>query len=87
MIFKLESFYKAPRKEIKELLSPLLNLRGLKLSDKDIFLETLDKYFTKKSLSFADAFNYVFATKKGVKEIYSYDQDFDKIEGIKRVTP
>jgi len=75
-----------PREKIKELLSPILELRGLKLSDKEIYRSALDIY-AKKNLSFADAFNAAFALKKGIKEIYSYDEDLDKIEGIRRVVP
>ena len=86
IVFTLQSFYKVPREKIKELLSPILELRGLKLSDKEIYRSALDIY-AKKNLSFADAFNAAFALKKGIKEIYSYDEDLDKIEGIRRVVP
>jgi len=86
IIFTLQSFYKVSRKEIKELLSPLLDLKGLKLQDKEVYREALDIY-TKKKVSFADAFNAAFAIKKGIKEIYSYDKDFDKLEEIKRIVP
>ena len=87
-IFTLESFYKISRVEIKELMLPILNLRGLKLQNKVMYQEVLDIY-EKRNISFADAdaFNSVFMLKKGIKEIYSYDTDFDKIKGIKRVTP
>ena len=85
-IFTLESFYKVPKKEIKELMLPILNLRGLKLPDKGIYQQALDAY-VKKNISFTDAFNATFCLKKGIKEIYSYDEDFDKMEGIKRITP
>ena len=87
VIFTLESFYNSKREEIKELIFPLLQLRGLKLTDKEIFCEALTLYTEKKNLSFADAFNAAFAIKRGIKEIYSYDTDFDRIEGIKRLTP
>ena len=86
IVFTLQSFYKVPREKIKELLSPILELRGLKLPNKEIYRSALDIY-AKKNLSFADAFNAAFAIKKGIKEIYSYDEDFDKIEGIRRVVP
>jgi len=43
--------------------------------------------YAKKNLSFTDAFNATFALKNGIKEIYSYDEDFDKIEGIRRIVP
>ena len=86
-IFTLESFYKVLREEIRELLTPILDLRGLRLSDKDIYRQALNIYVEKKNFSFPDAFNAAFAFKKGVKEIYSYDEDFDRIEGIKRFIP
>lgn len=86
-IFTLESYYEVPREKIRELLLPILDLRGLKLSDKNVYHQALDIYIEKKNLSFTDAFNASFALAKGVKEIYSYDKDFDKIEGIKRLIP
>jgi len=85
-IFTLESFYEVPKKEIKELMLPILKLKGLKLSNKEIYEQALDVH-VKKNISFTDAFNSVYILKKGIKEIYSYDEDFDKIEGIKRVAP
>ncbi|MFH1564923.1 MAG: PIN domain-containing protein [bacterium] len=87
VIFTLESFYNTPRQDIRKFLTPILNLRGLKLADKEVFRKAMNIYVDKKKLSFADAFNVVFAIKGGVKEVYSYDTDFDKLEGIKRVTP
>ena len=85
-VFTLESFYKVPKKEIKELILPILNLRGLKLPDKETYHQALDIY-ANKNISLTDAFNTAFCLRKGIKEIYSYDEDFDKIEGIKRITP
>ena len=85
-IFTLGSFYKVPRKEIKKLLQPILNLRGLRLDFKDIFESALELYSEKK-ISFADAFNACFMRRREIEEIYSFDEDFDKIEGIRRVIP
>ena len=86
IVFTLQSFYKGPREKIKELLSPILELRGLKLSDKEIYHSALDIY-AKKNLSFTDAFNAAFAFKKEIKEIYSYDENFDRVEGVRRIVP
>jgi len=36
VIFTLQSYYKLPREEVKELLTPVLNLRGLKLPFKKV---------------------------------------------------
>ena len=40
-----------------------------------------------KGISFADAFNFCFMEKNGVKEIYSFDEEFDKLKNIKRIIP
>jgi len=85
-VFTLQSFYKVSRKKIKKLVSPILELRGLKLLDKEIYQLALDIY-VKKNISFADAFNAAFILKKEIKEIYSYDEDFDRIEEIRRMLP
>ena len=37
--------------------------------------------------SFADAFNVAFMEERQVKEIYSYDTDFDRIDDLKRLEP
>lgn len=85
-IFTLETYYEVPRKEIKELLLPIINLTGVRLDFKDIFESALELYSERK-LFFADAFNTCFMSKLGIKEIYSYDEDFDVIEVIKRIVP
>lgn len=86
VIFTLESFYKVDRREIQESLLPILSLRNLKLDNKEIYIYAIDIY-TSKNISFADAFNVAFALEKNIKEIYSYDKDFDKFKGIKRIEP
>jgi predicted nucleic-acid-binding protein len=86
VIFTLQSYYKVPREEIKDLLLPILNLRGLKLPFKSIFEKALEMY-PQVNISFADIFNYCFMVEEGIKEIYSYDRDFDKLEGISRILP
>jgi len=88
-LFTLQSYYKLPRNEIRDLINLVLNLRGLKLEHKDIFERALELYAeeTMKGISFADIFNYCFMLKLGVHEAYSYDEDFDRMEGVKRRVP
>lgn len=85
-IFTLQSYYGLSREEIRDLLLPVVNLRGLKLDLKDVFEKALEAY-PKRKASFADIFNYYFMLKQGINEIYSFDKDFDKMEGIKRIAP
>jgi len=86
IVFTLEKYYKTPRPKIKDALSFFLSLNGLRLPDKELYLQALELY-VEKNISFSDAFNSVFCLKNGIKEIYSYDKDFDYIEGLKRITP
>ena len=86
IIFTLEKFYKVPRSEIRELMLPILALKGLELFFKGTYQQALEIYL-KHPISFADAFNAAFMMAKDIKEIYSYDEDFEKIKRIKRITP
>lgn len=86
LVFTLGSYYKVPRREIKEIMQPVFNLRGLRLDYREVFESALELY-SQGTLSFADAFNACFMNKREIKEIYSYDKDFDQLEGIKRVVP
>lgn len=86
IIFTLSSFFKLTRIEIKSLLLPILRLRGLKLEYKEIFEKALETY-SNNNISFADNYNSCFMESLGIKEIYSYDEDFDSIAIIKRIEP
>lgn len=85
-IFTLQSFYKVPRQHIKDLMLPLISLRGLQLADKKVYNHTFDLYIT-KNISFADAYNAAYMLLEGIESIYSWDTDFDKIEGVTRIEP
>jgi predicted nucleic acid-binding protein len=85
-IFTLQRFYKVPRTQIKELLLPILSLRGVILPEKQLFAQALDLY-CQKNISFADAYTAVFMLSENIPHIYSWDTDFDRIEGITRIEP
>jgi uncharacterized protein len=85
-IFTLQSFYKVPRQQIKEQVLPIISLKGIHLSDKSVFYKALDLYVT-KNISFADAYNAAYMISEEVFNIYSWDKDFDKIDGITRLEP
>lgn len=86
VVFTLQSFYKVPRQRIKELILPIIALRGLQLPDKSVYNHAFDLY-TSKNISFADAYNAAYMLSEEISNIYSWDRDFDKIEGIIRVEP
>ncbi len=68
-------------------LRPILALRGLKLSRKRDCLRALDHYTTYPNLDFGDALAVAQMERQGIGEIYSYDRDFDRVSGVRRVEP
>ncbi|MCF8031399.1 MAG: type II toxin-antitoxin system VapC family toxin [Desulfohalobiaceae bacterium] len=85
-IFTLEKFYKVDREKVRNFLQPILELRGLKFRGADTVIDALDIH-TSKNIPFADAFNAAYMRANDLKEIYSYDEDFDRIEDIDRIEP
>lgn len=73
--------------EIAERLRPLLALRGLKLDHKNACLRALDVWEAHPKLDFEDAIIVAHLERLGETEVYSYDRDFDGVEGVVRVEP
>ena len=88
VIFTLERTYRVPRARIYGLLRPVLELSGLSLPGKALLLETLDRFASStRKLSFVDLYVALDAQSRGITEIYSWDKDFDRIDGITRIEP
>lgn len=86
VVFTLEKFYQIPRAEIEEKLSILFSLKGIQIPSKNIFLKAL-KLYKETNISFADAFVINLMKDSGIDEIYSFDNGFEEIEGLKRIDP
>jgi predicted nucleic acid-binding protein len=85
-VYTLQSFYKVPRQYIKDQVLSIISLRGLHLPDKSLYHRAFDLYVT-KNISFADAYNAIYMQSEEVSHIYTWDRDFDKIDGITRIEP
>jgi predicted nucleic acid-binding protein len=85
-IYTLQSFYKVPRQHIKEQVLSIISLRSLHLPDKNLLHRAFDLYVT-KNISFADAYKAAYMQSEEVSNIYTWDKDFDKIDGITRLEP
>jgi uncharacterized protein len=85
-VLSSENLYKLSRNEIQLLLTPIITLKGLKLSQKKLYLRALEVYAL-KNIDFEDALSFAYMENRKVKEIYSYDRDFDKLDGINRIEP
>lgn len=86
VVFTLQRFYRKRREEICEVVGALLNLPDMEIRDEAVCRMALELYQT-HAISFADAYTAATMLHDGVKEIYSWDRDFDRIEGITRLEP
>ena len=78
--------YGMSRERIRDLVEAIIELRGLRLPRKSLYARAFDLYCGSR-ISFADAYNVAYMERNGLHEIYSYDTDFDRVEGIGRVEP
>jgi uncharacterized protein len=85
-VFLLHRSYRIPSAAIRDLVRPIIDLPGLRLAEKHLFIRALD-IFVDLNIPFADAYNAAFMEQHGFDEIYSWDTDFDKISGIVRIEP
>jgi len=86
LIWTLLSYYKVPKAEVIEKVSVILGTENLFVPDKDVLVDTQVLY-ARKNIDFIDAYNAVFIKYQGLREIYSYDEDFETIEDIERKEP
>jgi predicted nucleic acid-binding protein len=83
LVWTLLSYYKVPKAEVVEKVTVIVGTKNLSIPDKRIVADALVLY-ARKNIDFIDAYNAVFMRYHGLREIYSYDQDFELMEGIRR---
>ena len=84
VIFTLERSYRIPKVEITKSLSQIFKLTNLTVEKQEL-VEQAFVYYLDKNISFPDAYHAALMQKKKVKQIYSFDSDFDKFPQIKRL--
>jgi predicted nucleic-acid-binding protein len=86
LIWTLASHYQVSKEQIIEKTSIIIGSDAVQIPDKEIIAEALVIY-ARKNVDYIDAYNAVLLRHLHLKEIYSYDRDVDKIEGIDRLAP
>jgi predicted nucleic acid-binding protein len=86
LIWTLLSYYKVSKADIVEKISVIVSTENLYIPDKDIIIDAVI-LFSRKNIDYINAYNAVFMRYHDFQDIYSYDRDFDLIEGIKREEP
>lgn len=84
LVWTLRSYYKLTKDEIVNKLKEIVSLDFLEISSKNILLAAID-YFENKNIDFIDALSAAWMKEKNLDTIFSFDRDFEKIEGIKRL--
>ncbi len=81
-----KQIYTLTRAEIRSRLYPLLSIPGLKLPRRKMYLRALDLYAS-YPLDFEDALIVAQMEHQKMKEVYSYDREFDRVPGVTRLEP
>jgi uncharacterized protein len=86
VVWTLASFYRMQRGDIGNALLQLLADAHVLAADKDALRLAL-AIFSERNIDFADALLAAKALQSDDKIIYSFDRDFDRIEGVIRREP
>lgn len=81
-----KALYNVSRDVLRNLLLPLIELAGIMLPNKRLYRRVFDLYIT-LPIDYVDAYNAALIESRKQFEVYSYDADFDRILGIKRLEP
>jgi uncharacterized protein len=88
IIFTLHSprSYNHPKERVVELVSPVIELRGLQLPNKQLWLDAFALWLA-RPIDFADAFNVASMRMSGTTKVYAWDQGYDHVPEITRIEP
>ncbi len=86
VVWVLESFYGHPRAQIAEVLRSLLSHEGILVDDRALLLQALSTY-AHEGIDFADAVLTAKMQRRGLRELFSFDRDFDRIPSIEHRAP
>lgn len=88
VVFVLSSkvIYNYDRETIRDVLLPIIDLPGIKLAHKRMYNRVFELYTT-LNIDYVDAYNAALMESHRQLEVYSYDQDFDRIIGVIKIEP
>ena len=86
VIWVLKKFYDWDKGEICNNIELILKTSNIKFRERSTIIEAVN-FYRDKNINFIDAYNISYMQAYGIKEVYSFDKDFDKLENIKRIEP
>ena len=85
-VWVLESHYGWSRADVREKLDPLLDMPPLRFPEREVLRQALALH-AERNVDFIDGYLAALLLRRPEPAICSYDGDFDKIPGIRRVEP
>ena len=85
-VLSSKRLYGLSQDRVRSLLTPILNLRGLRLTNRRSYHRALE-LFAETGIDFEDAMAVAEMERLGIVRIVTYDQHFDQFEGIERIEP
>ncbi|HEV8634714.1 MAG TPA: PIN domain-containing protein [Chloroflexota bacterium] len=85
-VLSSKATYARPRAWVRDAVGELLDLRGFRMPQKDVYRRALDIYAS-STVDFVDALLAAYAQRRSVHTIISFDKDLDHLAGIQRHEP
>ncbi|MDI6731090.1 MAG: PIN domain-containing protein [Candidatus Margulisbacteria bacterium] len=86
VVWVLEKVYKLSKRAIRLNIEAILNTPNLVFQNRGIISESIILYDI-HGIDFINVYHKIYMLKSGIKEIYSYDKDFDMFADIVRIEP
>ena len=86
IVWVLESVYELDRSSIRAKVVAILGLPGLTVEDQKILLQAI-VWYEEKNVDFADCYSAAWMEHHGLEEVYTFDRDFDRFEGLTPLRP
>ena len=86
IVWVLESVYELDRASIRAKVVAILGLSGLTVEDGETLLQAI-VWYEEKNVDFADAYSAAWMDRRGLDEVYTFDRDFDRFEGLTSLRP
>ena len=81
IVWVLESVYELDRSSIQAKVVAILGLPGLTVEDQEVLLQAV-VWYEEKNVDFDDCYRAAWMEHHGLEEVYTFDQDFDRFEGV-----
>ena len=86
IVWVLESVYELDRASIRAKVVAILGLSGLTVEDGETLLQAI-VWYEEKNVVFAVAYSAAWMDRRGLDEVYTFDRDFDRFEGLTSLRP